>query len=308
MIIDNEILKEWSEHLVHYKNYSKNTVSSYKKDLEIFSNYINNNHYLFPELKEISDLRSSHVNAWVATRGDFTPRANARVISGLKNFLKYLFLFKKINISESVLSMKAPKFKNGLPRDISTEDIKFSEIMNLGSQNNEDKWVELCDKALILLLYGAGLRISEALSVNFQNLNEDDMILSILGKGGKMRVVPILPMILDALNEYILYCPYIDNNNYKNLTDIFFTKRGLILTRNNFAMRLKRSIAKYNLPYKTSAHSFRHSFATHLLENGINLKELQELLGHTNLSSTEIYTNVTDKTLREVYYSSHPRA
>ena len=263
---------------------------------------------MFPDLRKIEDLRPSHVNGWVSSRSEFTPRANARVISGLKNFLKYLFLFKKTNISESVLSMRAPKFKNNLPRDLSTEDIKFSEIMNLGLKNNEDKWIELRDKAIILLLYGAGLRVSEALSVNFQNLNEEEMIVSIVGKGGKARVVPILPIILDSLIQYIFHCPFIDNNNYKNLNEIFFTKNGKILTRNNFAMWMKRSIAKYNLPYKTSPHSFRHSFATHLLENGVNLKELQELLGHTKLSSTEIYTNVTDKTLREVYYSSHPRA
>jgi integrase/recombinase XerC len=308
MFITNDTLEEWINYLIYDKNYSNNTVLSYKKDLEIFSNYINNNHYLFPELKKIEDLRPSHVNAWVATRTEFTARANARVISGLKNFLRYLFLFKKMNISESVLSMRAPKFQNNLPRDISTEDIKFSEIMNLGLKNSENKWIELRDRAIILLLYGAGLRVSEALSVNFQNLDEENMIISIIGKGGKARVVPILPIILNSLLDYINYCPFIDNNDYKNLNNIFFTKNGKFLTRNNFAMGIKRSIVKYNLPYKTSPHTFRHSFATHLLENGVNLKELQELLGHTKLSSTEIYTNVTDKTLRDVYYSSHPKA
>jgi integrase/recombinase XerC len=308
MLIEQDLLKEWVEYLTHYKNYSNNTVLSYKKDLEIFSNYINNNHYLFPELKEIEDLRPSHVNSWVGTRAEFTPRANARVISGLKNFLKYLFLFKKMNINESILSMRAPKFKNNLPRNLSVEDIKFSAIMNLGSKNNENKWIELRDKAIILLLYGAGLRISEALSVNFKNLNKEEMVVSVIGKGGKFRVVPILTIIVDTLIEYIKICPFIDNNGYQNLDNIFFTSRGKLLTRNNFAMFLKRSIAKYNLPYNTSPHSFRHSFATHLLDNGVNLKELQVLLGHTKLSSTEVYTNVSDKTLRDVYYSSHPRA
>ncbi len=304
-IFDENLLEDWTLYLHDHKNYSKNTVLSYRKDVELFIDYINNNHYLFPEVFAIKDLKRDHVNSWLGSRSDFTARANARTTSSLKNFFKYLFLIKKEQINEELFLIKGPKYTRGLPRDLSREDMKFSEIMNLGSEDHEYKWIELSDKAIILLLYGAGLRISEALSVNFQNLNEEDMLLTVVGKGGKIRVVPILPLIIDVLYDYIECCPFIDNSNFRELKNIFFTKRGEILTRNNFAMRLKRSIANYNLPYKTSPHSFRHSFATHLLENGTNLKELQELLGHTKLSSTEIYTNVSDRLLKEFYHAAH---
>ncbi len=223
--------------------------------------------------------------------------------------------------------IESPKFNNKLPRAISIKEIKFSNILNISSKND---WTEIQDKAILMIMYGCGLRISEVLNLKLNDIDFDNMTLKIThSKNSKQRIVPIIKYALNSLIMHFIHCPFLnieknsneiyaseihDYKSYKNLLKkislneyLFFCKNGNILTRNYFAIRLKSLLPLYNLPYGTSSHSFRHSFATHLLENGANIKDIQNLLGHLRLSSSEVYTKVSNNLLRKMYSLSHPK-
>jgi integrase/recombinase XerC len=310
MLISKQSFNSWLEYMGNYRNYSQNTAISYKLDVEGFLKYTEQN---LQHIDKIQDLKAEDIRSWMAYcmehHGKST-RANARGLSGLKNILNYLSIMEGIKVQNEILGMRPPKYVKPTPKMISEEEILFSKILSLGTDENSSiKWIALCDKSLILLMYGAGLRISEALSVNFINsIDVENMLITVNGKGGKARTIPMLPIILETLLKYIEYCPWIENDHYKNMNRLFFTKTGKFMSRNYFSNRIREYAGKYNLPYKVSPHSFRHSFATHLLENGTSINELQKLLGHSKLSSTEIYTQVSNQLLREMYYASHPKA
>jgi integrase/recombinase XerC len=310
MIITKEMINGWVDYMINYRNYSENTYLSYKFDLEDFIKYIDTKR---TDINRIEDLTIGDIRQWLGNANENhgkSARANARALSSIKNFLKYLYTMNNVAIDENIFEIRPPKYVRPLPKMISKDEIEFSQIIKLGDNENENKrWISLCDKALILLMYGSGLRISEALSVNFKNvIDRESMLITIIGKGGKMRVVPILPIVLDAIDEYMNACPWIEMDNYKKLDVIFFTKTGKIVSRNYFSNRIRDYATKYNLPYNISPHSFRHSFATHLIENDVSITEVQKLLGHSKLSTTELYTQVSNQLLKEMYYSSHPNA
>jgi integrase/recombinase XerC len=302
-LISKEILKKWLDYMTSYKNYSNNTIISYKMDLDDFLRYLDEKK-ISP--KSIADLSVSVVREWMldaAENHGRSPRANSRALSSLKNLMRYLFAFENLDINQEILSMRHPKFTMNLPKPISEEEFEFSNLMKLGAECADDKkWIELCDKAIIILMYGAGLRISEALSVNFKNgIDSENMIISVFGKGGKSRVVPMMPLIINALEDYISSCPWINSNNYRDLDQIFFTPMGKIMTRNYFSNRMRYYAGKYRLPYKTSPHTFRHTFATHLIENGVSISEVQKLLGHAKLSTTELYIQVSNNAVTDMH-------
>jgi integrase/recombinase XerC len=310
MVITKEMINGWLDYMHNYRNYSENTCISYKFDLEDFIRYINDTE---AKIERIEDLTVSDIRGWLGDANEKhgrSARANARALSSVKNFLKYLYTMENVAIDENIFELRPPKYVHPLPKMLSMEEVEFSQIMKLGDNDNDDKrWISLCDKALILLMYGSGLRVSEALAVNFKHgINRENMLITVVGKGSKMRVVPILPIVLEAIDEYMIACPWIEMNDRKDLDIIFFTETGKILTRNYFSNRIRYYAAKYNLPYKVSPHSFRHSFATHLLENSASITEVQKLLGHAKLSTTELYTQVSNQLLREMYYASHPNA
>ena len=310
MITSKESFESWLGYMQNYRNYSENTCISYKIDVEVFLRYAKEK---LSHLHSVSDLKLEHIHKWLADATETTGRsvrANSRAICSIKNFLGYMSVMEGVKVQPEILNMKPPKFVKPLPRMMSEEEVKFSQILKLGENDNADeRWMSLCDKAIILLMYGAGLRITEALEVNFINsIDLENMLIVVNGKGGKTRIVPLLPMVLEALMDYIIACPWIEMEGYKNLHKLFFTKNQKLMSRNYFSNRIRQHAVKYNLPYKISPHSFRHSFATHLLENGVSINEVQKLLGHANLSSTEIYTQVSNGLLREMYYASHPDA
>lgn len=310
MIISKELLDRWVNYMQNYRNYSENTCISYKLDVEGFLNYIKEH---LSYIENISDLTIENIHSWMSNEiqdHNRSQRANARALSGIKNLFGYLSVMESIKVSSDILNMRPPKYPKALPIVMSAEEIKFSQILKLGENIEGDlKWSILCDKAIILLMYGAGLRISEALSVNFiESIDVENMMITIIGKSNKSRVVPMLPIVLNTIMEYMKFCPWIDMSNYKNLNKIFFTKNGKIMSRNYFSNRLRQYAGRYNLKYKISPHSFRHSFATQLLENGASIHEVQKLLGHSQLSSTDIYVKVSNQLLRDMYYSAHPSA
>jgi integrase/recombinase XerC len=329
MLKESKFLDSWLEFLENNKRYSKNTVDSYRFDiLDLFK--FNSNHL---KRDSFSEFKTEDIYDWLLARkntNDVCSRTNCRAISALKNF--FAFLEKnKIFIPDELLFIKRPKFSPKLPRPVSLKEIQFSNILELGKNGD---WLEIQDKSLLMLMYGCGLRISEALGVKIPDIDFEQMFLKVCNaKGSKERIVPLIKFALDSLLDHLIHCPFLNIDkicgflphedsskpkNYKeysvllkkiqSLDNLFFCQNGKKLTRNYFSLKLKKLLPVYNLPYGTSAHSFRHSFAGHLLENGANIKQIQSLLGHSRLSSSEVYTKVSNNLLRKMYSASHPKA
>jgi integrase/recombinase XerC len=223
-------------------------------------------------------------------------RSNVRALSSLKSFFNYLAKRDLVNL-DAIEAVRRPKLAALLPKPIEKDAIlnflnaeKFFE--------NDAPWVTNRDRALYTLLYCTGVRINEALSIRTRDVAPE---IKIRGKGKKDRVVILLPIALERIATYINSCPYDIANEY-----LFIGIKGKKLHASYVDNRLEKLRLTYNLPDYASAHSFRHSFATHMVQNGADLRSVQELLGHESLSSTQIYTDVDDYSLLRIYEKSHP--
>ncbi|MGF7152863.1 tyrosine recombinase XerC [Novosphingobium gossypii] len=223
----------------------------------------------------------------------------ARELSALKAFL--IFAREKAGIQLATAPrLKGPRIKKGLPRPVTPD-----EAVNLAAGVEEDAaqpWIGARDRAVLLLLYGAGLRIAEALSITGAALPLGET-LTVTGKGGKQRVVPLLPIVRDGIADYVAKSPWPVERDHA----LFRGARGGPLGQGMVQRAVARARVVLGLPASATPHALRHSFATHLLEAGADLRSLQELLGHASLSSTQIYTRVDAATLLDVYRNAHPR-
>ena len=218
-------------------------------------------------------------------------------ISAVKNF--FLFLQKKYGLKNDYIEyVTVRNNKNRLPKSISINDIQ-ELLNNIGIlHSNSEQWIMNRDILIVSLMYGCGLRISEVLLIKLNSIyNKKNLLVE--GKGKKQRLVPMLDYVYQAFIKYTECCPYINHSKKDDL--IFFGKTGVILTRNNFANSIRKFRNLLNIPNYTSCHKFRHSFATHLLNNGVNIRIIQELLGHEYLSTTEKYTHVSAQHLNDCY-------
>ncbi|KAJ6644833.1 Tyrosine recombinase XerC, partial [Pseudolycoriella hygida] len=291
---------KWQKYLQLQKNYSYHTIISYNNDLLNFFAFIN--HYS-AEIITINSLKLVDIRlirSWLAKRQQtkYVAASNSRSLSAIKNFYKYLE--KVHNIScQSIFTIKNPKKANTLPKALSRDDSIISiEHINLFA---DVEWVELRNKALLVLIYAAGLRISEALSLTKLHVQNPEYI-KIIGKGNKERLIPWLPAARQLIEKYLNKLPY-SINDYD---PIFRGKLGKKLQAPVFNRELIKLRRFYSLPEHLSAHSFRHSFATHLLENGADMRSIQELLGHKSLSSTQRYTKINLQHLQNAYNNAHP--
>ena len=287
---------DWLEHLAKKKRYSAHTVSSYALDLEMFFDY-------FGSIDKVSDITALDIGNFrlyvshIKKKG-LENTSLARHISSIKNFFE--FIRKNHNIeNKDICILTRPKLAKPLPKALSGKDI--DEILRRYSENKNATWQDLRDKAVLILLYGCGLRISEALSLNVSDISNADFI-RIFGKGSKERIVPIFDAITDAIEAYIRACPY----SLEKTGPLFVGARGQrlvarIVQRNLEKIRLDLGLGEYCTP-----HALRHSFATHMLEKGANLRSRQELLGHESLSTTQRYTKVENKILYDQYNKSNP--
>ncbi|KJV72824.1 tyrosine recombinase XerC [Orientia tsutsugamushi] len=295
-----KIITEWLNHLKNYKNYSINTCSSYNNDLQQFLNFI-------VDYCNLSELKISHLcsvdirlmRSWLSQRYNlqYNSSSNSRALSSVRNFYKYLF--KQHNLVNKIISaVRSPKLAKRLPKALDIEDTVActAEINNIAN----DKWIGARDKALLFLLYGQGLRISEALSVTKVSLKSESLIIK--GKGNKIRLIPWLDITKQLVSDYVNLVPYSLTDN----SPLFVGKRGKKLQPAIFGRHLIKLRRQLNLPESLTAHTFRHCFASHLLNNGADLRSIQELLGHQSLSSTQIYTKINSDFLTSVYNKSHP--
>lgn len=292
----------WLNYLSNIKKLSQNSVLSYKNDLSkffiFFQDYIEKN----IGLKEIESIKISEFRSFLTYRrnSEISSNSIARNISALKSFFRFLIKNNKIKES-SVFNLKSPKLKKSLPRPINV-DLAI-QVIKQAEEIEDEKWIGLRNKAILILLYGCGLRISEALSLNYDDVQNEDHIL-IKGKGEKERIVPMMPYIKKGIENYLEACP----KEIISGEALFIGKRFSRLSPRIIQYALEKIRTALSLPETATPHALRHSFATHLLDSGGDLRTIQELLGHSSLSTTQKYTKVETSKLLDIYKKSHPLA
>lgn len=294
-----EIIRKWIEYLKIELGYSDHTVKAYREDIDNFLLFMQN-YNDSSDLAIVVNIDIRFVRSWLAKRKEqkYSASSNSRALSSVKNFYRFLN-YTGTKTNQDIFSAKSPKIANALPKALSKEDvlIAINNITNFA----EDNWVATRDKALLLLIYASGMRISEALSITRSHL--DGEYIRILGKGGKERVVPWIPKAKEVVARYIDLVPYDISSG-----SIFLGQKGKKLQSAVFVRQLVTLRKMYGLPEHLSPHAFRHSFATHLLGNGVDLRSIQEMLGHKSLSTTQRYTKVDIRHLTKSYNNSHPLA
>ncbi len=287
----NKIVLEWLAWLTDERKYSPHTLDGYARDLADFT-------ASFANPLTIKQLEKMDVRAFrnyiseAASRG-LEKSSLARHISTLRNFFKFLNARKIIkNTAISVIS--TPRHNKVLPKALDVN--QTFDVLEESKNFATNAWQGLRDAAIFTLLYGCGLRISEALNLNVGDIDSNDFV-RIRGKGNKERIVPVLPQIKDAINAYLKECPY----HLKNGEPLFLGARGERLSPRIIQRQLQKIRAGLGLPENLTPHALRHSFATHLLAEGTDLRSIQELLGHASLSTTQRYTDINIETLKKEY-------
>lgn len=301
--LSDQILK-WQDYLNYERQVSRHTLRAYCADLTHFITFLNEYKGEALSLNTLSSVSLRDFRAWMskkASDGKGTCNASrARSLSGIKNFLTWLDK-QGIMHNAAISTVRTPKLPHKLPRPLHENQAK--EILkNAGLFATQD-WLEARDRALFTLLYGCGLRINEALSLNIGDMPRDKFI-RVVGKGDKERQVPVIDIVEKALQHYLSLIPF----PHESTRPLFIGTRGGRLNQ-GVAQKAMRELRKtLGLPENATPHALRHSFATHLLQNGANLREIQELLGHASLSTTQRYTEVNAEELLKIYKSAHPRA
>ena len=299
----NAALEDWRRWLAQEKRSSHHTCRAYHADVAAFLTFLSGHFGQSVALNDLSAARLADFRSWMSrqTIDGRAAASRARALSGVKNFLKWMDREGRLH-NAAVELVHAPRLPHKLPRPLSearARDVVFSSA----SLATGEAWVGLRDRALFGLLYGCGLRIDEALSLNLANRPRDGAV-RVMGKGRKERLVPLLPICEGFLDAYLNARKGDSSAN----APIFLGVRGGRL-RQGVAQRAMRSMrGALGLPETATPHALRHSFASHLLQNGANLREIQELLGHASLSTTQRYTEIEMDALKDIHHSFHPRS
>jgi integrase/recombinase XerC len=294
---------EWLESLGRERRLSDNTVEAYERDTRQFLAFLTGHLGAPTRIADIHTLRPADLRAFLAARRrqGSGARSLGRHLAGLRSFLHYLERQGLVNAAAAG-AIRAPKQPKSLPKPLS--DRQALTVVTKEAQLNEEPWIAARDAAVLTLLYGCGLRISEALSLTPSDLTQDMDTLRVTGKGDKTRIVPLLPVILQAVESYKKLCPHILTSDQP----LFRGARGGPLQPAIIQRGMQKLRSAFGLPDTATPHALRHSFATHLLAGGGDLRTIQELLGHASLSTTQVYTGVDTARLLEVYDRAHPRA
>tara|TARA_Y100000994_G_scaffold234642_1_gene223654 strand:+ start:128 stop:1066 length:939 start_codon:yes stop_codon:yes gene_type:complete len=301
----NEI-KTYLAYLQYEKKLSPNTIKSYLFDLNYFIDFILSNY----KIQNLNNIRKKHIKEYINSLTTYTynnivfEKQNSsinRAISSVKSYFKYLTNNDFIS-NDPTKDIILPKNNKKLPTILTVEEInKILEVTTLNKKNN------IRDRAIISVLYSCGIRVSELISLNLTNLFLDEEIIKVFGKGNKERIVPIGSIAKNDLEYYInnIRPEYARKRNSKGI--LFLSNRGLPISRKTIWNIIKTTAIKSGIAKNVSPHTFRHSFATHLLEGGADLRIVQELLGHSNISTTQIYTHLDKTYLKEIHKQYHPR-
>jgi integrase/recombinase XerC len=295
---------EWLGSLARERRLAALTVEAYERDTRQFLQFLTGHVGGPPGLADVAELRPADLRGFLAARrkDGAGARTLGRGLAGVRSFLRFLEKRGLANAAGAA-ALRAPKQPKGLPRPLTASDAK--KVVSAGEQLAEEPWIAARNAAVLTLLYGCGLRISEALGLPGDALTSlDEPTLRITGKGGKTRLVPVLPAALRAVAEYRRLCPF----HLGPAGALFRGARGGPLQPAIVQREMARLRSALDLPDTATPHALRHSFATHLLAGGGDLRTIQELLGHASLSTTQIYTGVDTTQLLDAYDKAHPRA
>jgi integrase/recombinase XerD len=293
----NDKIEDFLTYLLMDKKYSSNTIDSYKRDLFKYRDFV------CKELKKnINELKKEDLKNYLSylNKDKLNSKTISRNISSIRSFYKFL-LIENYVISNPIELIELPKLKKTLPTVLSEDEINQLLDINLTDDYS------FRNKAMLELMYATGLRVSELINLKIHDIDLDNALLRTLGKGSKERIIPIGDFAIKYIREYL-------NNHrnnlikFKNNDYIFLNNHGKQLTRQGFFKILKKIAKEKNIKTPFSPHTLRHSFATHLLNNGADLRSIQELLGHSDISTTQIYTHINNKRLQENYNNFHPHA
>lgn len=297
-----DALESWLAAQKALKGASDNTIDAYARDLRGFLSFLSLHHGGTQGLGPLAAVGISDMRAWMASERNagVGARSLARKLSAVKSFYRWLAPREGFDATP-VLSARAPKFQRSLPRPLSVEAAR--DVIDLSEVQSATPWVAARDQAVVTLLYGCGLRISEALGLSGADAPLDRS-LRIRGKGGKERVVPVIAPARSAVEAYVNACPF----EIEPSAALFRGIRGGPLSPRAVQKLVAQVREQLGLPASVTPHAMRHSFATHLLNAGGDLRAIQELLGHSSLSTTQAYTGVDTAHLMEVYRRAHPKA
>ncbi|WP_282152585.1 tyrosine recombinase XerC [Ruegeria atlantica] len=297
-----DALQYWLDSLSALAGRSENTQAAYRGDVTDFLSFMTLHHSERQGLAALARINVSDMRAWMADQrsAGVGARSLARKLSAVKSFYRWLAEREGFEPT-AVLSTRAPKFTQKLPRPLA-EDAARAMIDTVELQSSND-WISARDVAVVTLLYGCGLRISEALSLTGSDAPLPNS-LRIVGKGRKERIVPVIPAARTAVDRYLQLCPHPQSQEEA----LFRGVRGGALNPRAIQDVMAKARMQLGLPATATPHALRHSFATHLLSAGGDLRAIQELLGHASLSTTQAYTAVDTARLMEVYNRAHPKA
>ena len=297
----------WLSHLSAERRMSPKTVEAYERDVRQFLGFLTEHAGELVTLKSLAAIEPRDVRAFMASRraGGIGSRSLMRSLAGARSLARFLERNGKGKVG-ALSAVRAPKVPKTLPKPISIDAAKQLTDTDLRAGEEREPWVLARDAAVLALLYGSGLRISEALGLTREAVpapGKGDAI-TVTGKGNKTRMVPVLPRVLELIAEYVSLCPY----DLPDTKPIFLGAKGGPLSPRIVQLTMARLRGALGLAETATPHALRHSFATHLLARGGDLRAIQELLGHASLSTTQIYTAVDTEQLLSVYRSAHPRA
>lgn len=295
--------KTWLVNLGQERRLSEKTLEAYERDLRQFLQFMTGHLGSPPRIKDIANLKPMDLRGYLAERrrDGAGARTLGRGLAGIRSFIRYIEK-KGLASSAGLSATRAPKQPKTLPKPIAAS--KAIQLTDPEEHLRNEPWVAARDVAVMTLLYGCGLRISEALGLSLNAYRASSTSLPIKGKGGKTRLAPLLPIVKNAIDEYLTLCPY----HLEQSDTLFRGEKGGALRPEIIQRQIRKLRSALNLPESATPHALRHSFATHLLGNGGDLRTIQELLGHASLSTTQIYTGVDTDRLLDIYENAHPRA
>jgi integrase/recombinase XerC len=298
-------LARWLRQLGSERQLSPKTVEAYGRDAAQLLRFLSSHLGGRVTLSSLSRLKPLDVRAFMAARraDGINSRSLMRMLAGVRSFARFLARNGKTTVS-ALSAVRGPKLAKTLPRPLAIDSAKQLATIEIRAGEDRAPWILARDAAAFTLLYGCGLRISEALGLARKDISDGTDSIRVKGKGGKLRMVPVLPQVKDAIAAYVGACPY----ELAPDGPLFVGARGGALSPRIVQLAMARLRGALGLPETATPHALRHSFATHLLSRGGDLRAVQELLGHASLSTTQIYTAVDAQRLLEAYRNAHPRA
>lgn len=290
-------IDEFTQYLIIEKNLSNNSVISYNRDIIHYVDYLEREF----EITDVKDIKREHIINYLSSLYDqnMKPRTIARRIAAIRNFHKFLFLNEYVNVNVSSF-VELPKLDKELPEVLSVQEV--NEIIDSVEVNDP---ISLRNKTIFELLYSTGLRVSELVNLNIDDVHLAMGVIRCRGKGNKERILPVGEVAHSLLDQYLNQARKALNKHYDNQT-LFLSIHGKRLDRQRVWQIVKNYASMIGL--KVTPHTFRHSYATHMLENQADIRYIQEMLGHSSLSTTQIYTHINSKTLTDVINKFHPRS